>query len=85
MNKGSSLFDAGQYRCRAFGVIWDWLNEIADGGRIMYVDAVVMAGIVTVFLMVLFFVGVGIFVMKDSRDHKERRHGEESHQPGKVV
>ncbi|MFL1452939.1 cytochrome c oxidase subunit CcoM [Marinobacter sp. GN3S48] len=48
-------------------------------------DAVVMAGIATVFLMVLFFVGVGLFVMKDSRDHKERKHGGESHQPGKVV
>ena len=33
----------------------------------MYMDAVVIAGIATVLLMVGFFVGVGIFVMKDQK------------------
>ncbi|WP_407657541.1 cytochrome c oxidase subunit CcoM [Marinobacter profundi] len=41
----------------------------------MYLDAVVIAGIVTVLLMVGFFVGVGVFVMKDSKHHKEGGHG----------
>lgn len=35
----------------------------------MYMDAVVIAGIGTVVLMVGFFVGVGIFVMKDQKSH----------------
>jgi hypothetical protein len=35
----------------------------------MYMDAVVIAGIVTVLLMVGFFMGVGIFVMKDQKEH----------------
>mgnify|MGYP000178655156 CR=1 FL=1 len=46
----------------------------------MYFDAVVIAGIVTVLLMVGFFVGVGIFVMKDQKAHgghkkKDGKHG----------
>ncbi|EMP56675.1 cytochrome c oxidase subunit CcoM [Marinobacter koreensis] len=36
----------------------------------MYMDSVVIAGIVTVLLMLGFFIGVGIFVMRD-----EKRHG----------
>lgn len=51
----------------------------------MYMDAVVMAGIATVLLMVFFFVGVGIFVMKDSRDHKERKPVGSTHRSGKAV
>lgn len=35
----------------------------------MYMDAVVIAGIVTVLLMIGFFVGVGIFIMKDQKHH----------------
>ena len=35
----------------------------------MYMDAVVIAGIATVLLMIGFFVGVGIFVMKDQKSH----------------
>ena len=47
----------------------------------MYMDAVVIAGIATVLLMVGFFVGVGIFVMKDQKEHeqqdrKEGKHGQ---------
>lgn len=46
----------------------------------MYMDAVVIAGIVTVLLVVGFFVGVGIFVMKDQKEHghqdaKAQKHG----------
>ncbi len=43
----------------------------------MYTDAVVIAGIVTVLLMVGFFVGVGVFVLKDSR-HQLGDHGRRS-------
>jgi predicted transporter len=35
----------------------------------MYMDAVVIAGIGTVVLMVGFFVGVGIFVARDAKHH----------------
>jgi len=40
----------------------------------MYMDAVVIAGIATVLLMVGFFVGVGIFVMKDQKAHGRKGH-----------
>ncbi|WP_407069964.1 cytochrome c oxidase subunit CcoM [Marinobacter sp.] len=43
----------------------------------MYTDAIVIAGIVTVLLMVGFFVGVGIFVVKDSK-HQLGDHGRHS-------
>lgn len=46
----------------------------------MYTDAVVIAGIVTVLLMVGFFVGVGIFVFKDSK-HQLGDHGRHSDAP----
>jgi len=36
---------------------------------IMFIDEVVLAGIVTVGLMVVFFGGIGIFIWKDS--HKK--------------
>ncbi len=36
----------------------------------MYVDAVVIAGLITVLLILGFFVGVAVFVVKDQR--KER-------------
>ena len=47
----------------------------------MYMDTVVIAGIATVLLVVGFFVGVGIFVMKDQKAHghedrKEVDHGQ---------
>lgn len=47
----------------------------------MYMDTVVIAGILTVLLMIGFFVGVGIFVMKDQKAHggehtKEHRKGQ---------
>ena len=35
----------------------------------MYMDAVVFAGIATVLLVVVFFVGMGIFVMRDQKAH----------------
>ena len=35
----------------------------------MYLDTVVIAGIVTVLLMVAFFVGFGIFIMRDQKAH----------------
>ena len=35
----------------------------------MYMDAVVIAGIVTVLLMIGFFVGVGVFIVKDQKHH----------------
>ncbi|NVD35045.1 cytochrome c oxidase subunit CcoM [Marinobacter lutaoensis] len=37
----------------------------------MYMDAVVIAGIVTVLLMLGFFVGVAVFVMRDQKRHAE--------------
>jgi hypothetical protein len=45
----------------------------------MYMDAVVIAGIATVLLMVGFFVGVGIFVMKDQKEHGHQGREEEKH------
>ncbi|MBN7769237.1 hypothetical protein KUV44_02105 [Marinobacter daepoensis] len=39
----------------------------------MYMDAVVIAGIVTVLLMIGFFVGVGIFVIKDQKSHAAKQ------------
>ncbi|MBW4936329.1 cytochrome c oxidase subunit CcoM [Marinobacter sp. F4206] len=45
----------------------------------MYMDAVVIAGIVAVLLVLGFFVGVGVFVMKDQKAHgrgpEKRKHG----------
>ena len=35
----------------------------------MYMDAVVIAGIVTVLLMIGFFVVVGVFIVKDQKHH----------------
>ncbi|MGC8120498.1 cytochrome c oxidase subunit CcoM [Marinobacter sp. VGCF2001] len=46
----------------------------------MYMDAVVIAGILTVLLMIGFFVGVGIFVMKDQKTHGTK--GGKNHQGG---
>jgi len=45
----------------------------------MYTDATVIAGIVTVLLMIGFFAGVGVFIMKDIRNHRGKvvvRHKE---------
>ena len=36
----------------------------------MFLDYVVIAGVFTVGLMVLFFAGLGIFIWKDSRKRK---------------
>ena len=49
----------------------------------MYMDAVVIAGIATVLLMVGFFVGVGIFVMKDQKEHghQDRKEGKQGQKP----
>lgn len=44
----------------------------------MYMDAVVIAGIATVLLVIAFFVGVGIFVVKDQKAHGED-HPKEHH------
>ncbi|PFG08395.1 MULTISPECIES: cytochrome c oxidase subunit CcoM [unclassified Marinobacter] len=35
----------------------------------MYLDTVVIAGIVTVLLVVAFFVGFGVFIMRDQKAH----------------
>ena len=35
----------------------------------MYMDAVVFAGIATVLLMVVFFIGVGVFIVRDQKAH----------------
>ena len=42
------------------------------GGADMFFDNVVIAGVVTVGLMVLFFAGLGIFIWKDSSKRKQR-------------
>ncbi|WP_372963942.1 cytochrome c oxidase subunit CcoM [Marinobacter sp.] len=38
----------------------------------MFTDVVVIAGILTVLLMIGFFVGVGIFIMKDQKNHDDK-------------
>jgi hypothetical protein len=35
----------------------------------MYMDSVVLAGIVTVLLLLGFFVGVGVFIVRDQKVH----------------
>lgn len=49
----------------------------------MYMDAVVIAGIATVLLVVGFFVGVGIFVMRDQKahGHQDRNEGKSGQKP----
>lgn len=37
----------------------------------MFLDNVVIAGVVTVGLMVLFFAGLGLFIWKDSHKRKQ--------------
>jgi hypothetical protein len=44
-------------------------NQETDG---MFFDNVVIAGVVTVGLMVAFFAGLGIFIWKDSNKRKPR-------------
>ena len=48
----------------------------------MYMDVVVIAGILTVLLMIGFFVGVGIFVVRDQKHHADKgrsiNHGSHS-------
>ena len=39
----------------------------------MYMDSVVLAGIVTVLLMLGFFVGIGVFVVRDQKVHEKHR------------
>ncbi len=39
----------------------------------MYMDAVVIAGIVTVLMILGFFVGVAVFVVRDQKVHDFRR------------
>ncbi|EON92370.1 hypothetical protein MARLIPOL_06454 [Marinobacter lipolyticus SM19] len=51
----------------------------------MYMDAVVIAGILTVLLILAFFVGVGIFIMKDSKRHRGEGIKGSTHQSGKTV
>ncbi|KMQ74217.1 cytochrome c oxidase subunit CcoM [Marinobacter subterrani] len=49
----------------------------------MYTDVVVIAGIATVVLMIGFFVGVGVFVMKDQKAHgkQDRKEGNQNQKP----
>lgn len=51
----------------------------------MYMDAVVIAGILTVLLILAFFVGVGIFIMKDVKRHREEGTKGGTRQSGKAV
>lgn len=44
----------------------------------MYIDAIVIAGIVTVLMMLGFFVGVGVFVMRDTKLHGQNQGGKTS-------
>ncbi|AHI27979.1 hypothetical protein AU14_03055 [Marinobacter similis] len=44
----------------------------------MYIDAIVIAGIVTVLMMIGFFVGVGVFVIRDKRLHDQNQRGKSS-------
>ncbi len=43
----------------------------------MYMDPVVFAGIATVLLVVAFFGGVGIFIMRDQKAHGGDQHKED--------
>lgn len=45
----------------------------------MYMDAVVIAGIVTVLLMLGFFVGVAVFIVKDQKHHGGKGVGKHHH------
>ncbi|WP_283780562.1 cytochrome c oxidase subunit CcoM [Pseudomonas abieticivorans] len=38
----------------------------------MFLDTVVIAGVITVFLMLMFFAGIGWFIWKDSQRRKPR-------------
>lgn len=51
----------------------------------MYMDAVVFAGIATVLLMVAFFVGVGIFIMRDQKAHGGAQQKKDLKTGGKPV
>lgn len=42
------------------------------GSTDMFFDNVVIAGVVTVGLMIVFFAGLGIFIWKDSHKRKQR-------------
>lgn len=44
----------------------------------MYIDAIVIAGIVTVLMMIGFFVGIGVFVVRDKRLHDQNQGGKSS-------
>ncbi|MGO1461660.1 MAG: cytochrome c oxidase subunit CcoM [Marinobacter sp.] len=39
----------------------------------MYMDAVVFAGIAVVLLVLVFFVAVGVFVVRDQKNYEERQ------------
>lgn len=47
----------------------------------MYMDSVVVAGILTVLLMLGFFGGVGAFVVRDIKRHKPKAGKGGSHTP----
>jgi len=51
-----------------------WLTLLYRTGlvreAVMFLDNVVIAGVVTVGLMVLFFAGLGLFIWKDSHKRK---------------
>lgn len=51
----------------------------------MYMDVVVFAGIATVLLMVMFFVGVGIFIMRDQKAHEGERRKQDMKADGGTV
>lgn len=51
----------------------------------MYMDAVVIAGIVTVLLMLGFFVGVAVFVMRDQKQRTNNRAKPQEKHSGRTV
>lgn len=51
----------------------------------MYMDSVVIAGIVTVLLILGFFGGVGAFIAYDMKHRKGKGEKREAHAPGKPV
>lgn len=51
----------------------------------MYMDAVVFAGIATVLLMVVFFIGVGVFIMRDQKAHGGEQRKQKMKTDGNAV
>ena len=61
-----ATIDPGQVLCLRVWLFWLHTNKHAQEA-VMFLDNVVIAGVLTVGLMVLFFAGLGIFIWKDSQ------------------